>query len=281
MSPKITYLVSSYNSGRFLNEHLQDLQNQIDPNFEVIVVVPDSPDTDRFVAEGWSRRDKRIRTVFKTEKEPYGSSWLTAWELARGEFVVNSNTDDFHHPRFTEIFYDHMSSALKRCPYTAKQAGILRVGPPVGFSYAGIMIRSERGHITSQGYRPQFDRDLFTRECHCGPQVCWRNDTAFRYDVDWGLMWERSREYTSAFDYWLWLYFMSLGYNGSTIDQILTIYTQRSDSLENRNKCANNYETFASISEFFPHHFGTTITGLDEFKDFSNLPNRMEWINSA
>lgn len=275
--PKLSYLVSSYDSGSYLAQHLADFQNQTDPDFEVIVVVPDSPGTDAIVARQWVQRDSRIKLIEKDEREPYGTSWLTAWEAAQGDFVVNSNSDDFHHPRFTEVFHTYMSAALQRCPMDAKQAAICRVGPPVGFSYAGIVVRDETGRVLGQGLRPPFNLDLFSRECHCGPQVCWRNDAAFRDHVDWEHLHRRASVLDSGFDYACWLYFMSLGYIGLTIPEILTIYTQRHDSIENRNKWLNNWDTFVSIAEYFPHHIGSSIKGVDEFKDFPRVPHRATW----
>ena len=91
-------------------------------------------------------------------------------------------------------------------------------------------------------------------------------------------MWARASEYKSAFDYWLWLYFMSLGFEGYAVHPILTTYTQRADSIENRDKWENNWETYSAISEFFPHNFRNYLKHAKEFIDFENRPPREAWV---
>jgi glycosyltransferase involved in cell wall biosynthesis len=261
--PKLSYLVSTYDSAHYLDLHLENLiKNQTDSDFEVIVVNPDSPSTDGFIARKWEDVDSRIKYIYWPHREPYGASWLRAWKNARGKFVVNSNTDDFHQPMFTAKFYEAMS----------------RASDDVGFCYSGLVVINENGDIVGGGNKPPFNHELMSRECWAGPQVCWRNDEKFNNSLDWDLMQTRADEYHSAFDYWLWLYFMSKGYDGVVIPEQLTIYTQRSDSIENSNKWANNWETYSAISEFFPHNFKNHLKHAKEFIEFDNRPHREDWI---
>jgi len=266
---KLSYLVSTYNSGHFLDRHIADLlENQTDPNFEIVVVNPDSPDTDGFIAQKWADADSRVKYIFHPEREWYGESWLRAWRHAEGEFVINSNTDDFHDPRTTELVHKHLKYATSR----------INLNNKVGFCYGGITILNEDLSVQGRGIKPPFDFELMTRECWAGPQVAWRNDKEFIEKLDWKLMDERAASYRSAFDYWLWLYFMSLGYGGHVIQDFITIYTQRADSIENSNKWANNWETYAAISEFFGHNMDGELSHAVEFRDFSALPPKDEWV---
>lgn len=268
--PKLSYLVSTYNAGHFLEGHLADLlEKQTDPDFEIVIVNPNSPGTDEIVAQKWAAVDSRIKYVYHEQREWYGASWMRAWRHASGEFVCNSNTDDYHHPRFTEIMHTYMSVATSRMHATKNE---------VAFGYAGIHVIDEKKQIKGGGYRPAFDFEKMSYECGAGPQVCWRNDERFKSRLDWSLIDLRANTYRSAFDYWLWLYFMSLGYHGVAVPEILTVYTQRPDSIENSNKWQNNWETFAAISEFFPHHFTGHLKHAREFADFKNLPDKQEWI---
>jgi glycosyltransferase involved in cell wall biosynthesis len=263
--PKLSYLVSTYDSAGYLDLHLENLlNNQTDPDFEIVVVNPNSPGVDGHIAEKWRSVDNRIKYIYHPQRETYGSSWLRAWQYAKGEFVVNSNTDDLHQRSFTADFYDTMSKANSQ----------------VAFCYSGLTVSNVTGQIIGGGIKPPFDFDLMSRECWAGPQVCWRNDGEFVNSLDWGLMHRRAEEYKSAFDYWLWLYFMSEGYIGTVIPKQLTIYTQRSDSLENTNKWENNWETYSSISEFFPHHFKNHLKHAKEFINFENRPSRDEWVQA-
>ena len=269
--PKLSFLVSTYNSGSFLDTHIANLiEGQTDHDFEIVVVNPDSPDTDGVIAQKWAAIDPRINYVYWPQREPYGASWLRAWRCAKGEFVMNSNTDDLHEPRTTEIVYRHMKLATSQ----------LRGGPKIGFGYGGITVINEKMQLLGRSLKPPFDFQLMSSECWAGPQVIWRNDEAFRTNVDRGLMDTRAEQYKSAYDYWLWLYFMSLGYHGYVIPEMLTIYMQRPGSIENSNKWRNNWETYAAISEFFSHNFDSKLKHAKEFRDFKQLPPRDEWIST-
>lgn len=268
---KLSYIVATYNCPTWLDLHIGDLINrQTDDDFEVVVVHHDSPSYDVDVGEKWSNIDPRVRNVHDKDYGCYGPAWLYGWKEAKGRFVVNSNTDDFHHPDFTKEFYKNMVLA------TTDKVN----SNPVAFSYAGLQVVDEFGRIMGGGLKPEFDFERMSHECWAGPQVCWRNDEEFRNKVDWDLMHERARSYTSAFDYWLWLYFMSMGYHGHVIQKVLTIYTQRQDSVENSNKWANNWETYAAISEWFPHNFSSHLKHAKEFQDFNNLPDKASWIET-
>jgi len=267
--PKLSYLVSTYDSGAFLDAHFADLiERQTNPDFEIVVVNPDSPGTDNFIAQKWAAIDPRVKYIYYHKREPYGASWLRAWKNASGEFVMNSNTDDFHEPQTTETVYKHMKLAI----------GVMNTGKKIGFGYGGMTVIKPGGQIVGRGLKPKFDFELMSRECWAGPQVIWRNDDAFKNELDWSLMEKRAAEYTSAYDYWLWLYFMSLGYHGYVIPELLTVYTQRPDSIENSNKWRNNWETYAAISEFFGHNFDGHLKHAKEFRDFSSLPPKDEWV---
>lgn len=265
---KLSFLISTYDSGQYLDRRLHNLLiGQTEQDIEVVIVNPNSPGTDDIIAQKWAAQDKRINYIYVPEREPYGTSWLRAWKAAKGEFVTNANADDFVAEKFTEIVYKHMKVATS--PFH---------GQKIAFGYTGIQVTDEFGRILGGGSKPDFDFEVMSRECWAGPCVTWRNDKAFKDSLDWNLMEERSRQHTSAYDYWLWLYFMSLGYHAVSIPEILTIYTQRAGSIENSDKWSNNYQTYRSIAEFFPQHFSNHLKHAKEFVDFNNPPPREEWL---
>lgn len=281
--PSISYLVSTYDAGHFLNRHLDDLLNkQTRTDFEVIIVNPNSPGSDDAVAKKWLQLDDRIQYIYHPERETYGCSWLRAWEVAKGEFVSNSNTDDYHHPTFTERMYNEMFAAQQQCPMSPQNASMLRVGPPIGFGYAGVVVLNEQGQCVGRGIKPRFNFQEYSHTCYGGPQLIWSNDQQFKNSLDWDLMRQRASEHISAFDFWLILYFMSIGWYGLSVQELLTFYTQRPNSIEHQHYgTGSTYESLASISEFFPHHFGGKLKKHKEFQDFTNLPVKEEWIEMA
>jgi len=264
MCPKISYLVSTYNTPSFLDKHIPDLlYNQTDPNFEIIVINPTSPSYDGDVADKWVKKDSRVRLLTTPDYGSYGSAWLNGWKIAEGEYIVNSNVDDSHFPRFTEVFYNTMQTLS------------LRSDAPYWFCYAGWQVVDKNGNLMHQALKPPFNYERFKYECTAGPQVCWSNSLEFKAVLDWDLMWKRALEHQSAWDYWAWLYFLNIGAKGYTIPEILTIYMQRVDSIENRSPQKNTFEALSSIAEFFPNSLPSEFP---EFKDFNNLPPKEEWI---
>lgn len=261
---KISYLVATYDTASYLNTHIAGLlKHQTDPDFEIVVINHESPGADLEVAQEWAKRDERVIVLDEKDYGCYGPAWLQGWKKARGQFVCNSNVDDSHHPEFTAKFHYVMSNTSLH----------------IAFCYAGWCVVDEvTGQIVSNGTKPEFDFDVMSRECWAGPQVCWRNDEKFRDQMDWGYLFRRATVLTSGFDYALWLYFMSLGYYGTVIPEILTYYLRREDSVENSNKWMNNWDTYVAIAEHFPHHFKNRLKHAKEFAGFPRVPQRDTWI---
>lgn len=262
---KISFLVSAYKSERFMDRRLRNLlSEQSDRESEVIVIDSNSPENEQAIVEKWQGLfPDRLRYIRQSERTPYGVSWIEGWKIARGKFVCNANTDDFCRPNFTSTVFDNFSKSNS------------------AFCYTGIHVINELGETLGGGLREPFNRELMSRECHAGPCVAWQNSKEFIDSLNWSLMERRAWEYMSAFDYWLWLMFLSLGHDGLAIPDILTIYTQRPGSIENSNKGRNNWETYAAISEFFPKHFqpgGRLYEEASEFADFGNLPEVDDWV---
>jgi glycosyltransferase involved in cell wall biosynthesis len=265
VKPLISYLVSTYNGARFLHGRLNNLLNeQTEKAIEVVIVNPNSPGADGAIAEYWTSIDSRVRYIEVPFRETYGSSWLRAWKAAAGEFVCNANVDDKLHPEFSTKMYSYMSSMFNK----------------VGFGYSDIhVVRESDLRVVGISSKKWFDLDTFSYECHAGPAVMWRNSESFNASLDWTLMEKRATQHVSAFDYWLWLYMCSLGYYGCVLKEALVWYLQRPDSIEHQNYGgASTYESLASISEFFPHHFRNRLKEFKEFVDFSNLPPKDEWV---
>ena len=65
-------------------------------------------------------------------------------------------------------------------------------------------------------------------------------------------MFKAGQEYRSAFDYWLVLYFTSLGATGVSIPNCFSISNQRADSLEQSDKELSGFEALRAIKTFYP-----------------------------
>lgn len=247
VKPYISYINSCYNAEPFLNGFIENMLKQSEDDFEIIIVDSQSNDKSIEIAKKWQAQDDRIRIIQQPVRTPYGVSWLDGWKEARGMIVANSNSDDLSYP------WRH--SQVKN---TAMARRITRMVHPPAFYYGGYETRIN-GSIAAWGSPPPFSVEDMSQFFRCGVHIHW--DNGLRNKVDWDLMYRRANEYKSAFDYWLVLYFMSLGAVGVPIKNCFSIYNQRPDSLEQSDKERNTFESLRAIEEFYP--YGKSILALE------------------
>jgi len=246
--PEISYINSCYNAERFLDGLIENLLTQDREDFELIIVDSKSTDNSMAIAQAWERKDPRIKVYQQGIRTPYGVSWLDGWREAQGRIVGNSNSDDRSYQwRGTKVLEAHLADSVTRDV------------KPLRFYYGGYETRVD-GVVTARGVPPHFSEDDMSRFFRCGVHVHWENDR-LRIRADWDRMYKAANEYKSAFDYWLVLYFMSLGAKGIPINSCFSIYNQRKDSLEQSDKERNTFESLRAIEEFYPN--GHCITALE------------------
>lgn len=267
--PKISFLVSTYNGDKYLNQRLHNLLNeQLEKDIEVIVLNPASPGKDELIVKSWLEKDLRLKYIQLSYRNNYGEAWLDMWRQASGNYVCNANVDDRLSENFTTAVFNRFADS------TAE----------IAFIYTDMVVLNPFGQIVGRAHRPDFNFDDMTRNCLTGPAVTWLNSPPFKRLLDWRLMYERARQHVSAFDYWLFLYFCKLGYKGVSLQDpsAFVYYLQRPDSIEHQNYGkGSTYESLASISEFFPHNLqpgGRLYKDHKEFADFNNLPPKEEWV---
>lgn len=236
--PDITYINSCYNAERFLDGLVANLIEQHHEDFELLIVDSASTDSSRQIARSWVEKDQRVRLIEQAKRTPYGVSWLDGWQEARGRVVGNSNSDD----RSYQWRGNKVVEAMI-------QRTITRSLKPPAFYYGGYETRVD-GRPIAKGTPPPYSVEDMSQFFRCGVHVHW--DNKLREIVDWSRMYDAAYKYRSAFDYWLVLYFMSLGAEGVPIPSCFSIYNQRKDSLEQADKERNTFESISAIQEFFP-----------------------------
>ncbi len=239
--PDISFITSVYNAELFLDGLIENIRQQSHEDYQHIIVDSASTDHSLYIARRWEKKDSRIRVIEQDERTSYGLSWLTGWGVAEGKVVCNSNADDRSYPwRATQVLAEY--------DFHARRDGILR--QEKNHFYYGGYETHVNGVKTTQGIPPIYSEDDMSRFFRCGVHVHW--DNQLRRMVDWELMCKASNEYRSAFDYWLVLYFMSLGAIGHNISSCFSIYNQRKDSLEQSDKERNTFESLRAIEIFYP-----------------------------
>ncbi len=248
--PIISYINSCYNAQDFLDGFIDNMLCQDFPDFELIIVDSKSTDDSLNIAKSWQARDERIKIIEQTERTPYGKSWLEGWKAARGFIVANSNSDDRS--------YQWRGRKVREA-YQQQHNGLTRDVKLPAFYYGGYETRIN-GTTTARGVPPPFTISDMSQFFRCGVHIHW--DNRLRSEVDFEKMEKAAYEYRSAFDYWMVLYFMSLGAIGIPINSCFSIYNQRKDSLEQSDKERNTFESLRAIEEFFPN--GESITALEK-----------------
>jgi glycosyltransferase involved in cell wall biosynthesis len=239
--PKFSYVVSTYNAADYLPGLVRDLSLQSDNDHEVIIVDSCSADDTEEVVARLRSQDSRVVYHRQNERTPYGVSWLKGWEMSNGLVVANSNTDDRSHP--------WRSVQVGVAAYEAsRRDGILRQ-EKYRFYYGGYETRRDNV-VVAKGVPPRFSVDDFQQYFRCGPHIHW--DNKISGIVDWNRMYDAAFKLRSAFDYWMVLYFISLGVTGVNIPSCFTIYNQRDDSIEQSDKDRSSFESLYAIEEFFP-----------------------------
>ena len=97
----VSVIVPCYNQAIYLPEALNSLLAQTYQCWEAIVVNDGSPDETEKVALEYTRKDSRIRYVFK-ENGGLSSARNKGIELAQGEFILPLDADDIIHPEYME-----------------------------------------------------------------------------------------------------------------------------------------------------------------------------------
>jgi glycosyltransferase involved in cell wall biosynthesis len=103
MHPEISVLVSTYNSRRFLEKKLKEVQQQTHfKQAEFLFIETASPERERDVLAPFCRQNSNCRLVATDDRRTLYEAWNLGWDQARSPFLCYSNMDDTMHPRLLE-----------------------------------------------------------------------------------------------------------------------------------------------------------------------------------
>lgn len=92
--PTVSFVVIAYNVERYIADCLQSLQNQTNPDFEVVVVDDASTDSTKSVIESAIQNDSRFSLIAKDKNEGAHLARRTGVSHATGKYVVFVDGDD-------------------------------------------------------------------------------------------------------------------------------------------------------------------------------------------
>ena len=163
--PKVSVIISTYNSEEFMRGRLDNLIDQtMFNNIEIIIVNSGSEQNEEKIISEYLLKYANIKYLKTAERETIYKAWNRAIRLSAGEFITNANTDDRLRKDALEILINFISSR-----------------PSVALVYADQYI----SNIPNQNYgeaskgkrsfRPQYGRIKLFRGYLAGSQSLWRN----------------------------------------------------------------------------------------------------------
>ncbi len=156
----VTVVTSLYRGARYLRGYLDGLSAQTIPErLQVAVVHNDPLPEDVEIIESFRRERPDIRLIhLQVPLEGLYESWNRAVRETNGDYLAIWNVDDVRMPDSLE-----------------RQAALLDSDPSLVATYGDMVFVRSPGAVegTRKTY-PEFDRELFTRECVTGPFLMWR-----------------------------------------------------------------------------------------------------------
>lgn len=163
---KVSAIVSTYNSEKFIRGCLEDLVNQTlfqKGELEIVVVDSGSQQNEKAIVGEFRQKYKNIKYIRTKERETVYAAWNRGIKAASGKYVTNANTDDRHRKDALEVMAKELDD-----------------DPNVILVYADVFVtnfpcESFANHIRC-GYhiRPDYSPDIMLSGCHMGPQPMWR-----------------------------------------------------------------------------------------------------------
>jgi glycosyltransferase involved in cell wall biosynthesis len=99
--PKITVIMSVYNTEKYVAQAIESILNQTFTNFEFIIFDDGSTDRSREIIERYAIRDKRIISVYNNKNKGYVGfikNLNRGLKMARGRYIARMDADDISLP---------------------------------------------------------------------------------------------------------------------------------------------------------------------------------------
>ncbi|TQS70181.1 glycosyltransferase [Rhodobacteraceae bacterium] len=106
--PKVSVLISSYNSAQYLQLAVGSMQAQTWRNIEILVTDDLSTDGSREILQQMAADDPRIKVIENTYTRGTYGNRNAMLEVATGEFVTVHDSDDWSHPEMIERQVRHL-----------------------------------------------------------------------------------------------------------------------------------------------------------------------------
>jgi glycosyltransferase involved in cell wall biosynthesis/cellulose synthase/poly-beta-1,6-N-acetylglucosamine synthase-like glycosyltransferase len=121
---KVSAIISTYNSEKFIRGCLQDLVEQTlyeKGELEIIVVDSASPQNEKSIVQEFQKKYPNIIYERTSERETLYAAWNRAIKMSRGCYITNANTDDRHRFDALEVMANYLDERPEICLVYADQ----------------------------------------------------------------------------------------------------------------------------------------------------------------
>lgn len=104
-NPKVSILVPIYNVEKYLRRCVDSVLSQDFKDYELILVNDGSPDRCPHICDEYAAKDSRVKVVHK-KNGGLVSARLAGFKVARGEYVIHLDSDDYLLPEAVSTLYN-------------------------------------------------------------------------------------------------------------------------------------------------------------------------------
>ncbi len=106
--PKISVLMSVYNSEKYLNYSIESILSQSFKDYEFIIIDDGSTDDSLKIIESYKQKDKRIIIIHNTKNIGTTKSLNKGLLIAKGKYIARMDADDWSYPNRLLQQYEFM-----------------------------------------------------------------------------------------------------------------------------------------------------------------------------
>ncbi len=216
----VSIITPIYNAAKFIDATVRSVLAQTYKNWELLVADDGSTDNSRDIVEQYARRDLRIRLLRLDKNQGVAAARNAAIRAARGRYIAFLDSDDLWHPQKLEKHITFMRRRKAKLSYTA---------------YSKIDEDHDRGVGSQRSVRVPnevtYEQLLMSNVIGCSTAI---------YDAH-----AISKHYLRAVgheDYILWLGILKRYGSAHGLNEPLTAYRVRANSISGKKLRAARYQ---------------------------------------
>jgi len=171
MNPKISVIMSAYNSEAYIAEAIESILNQTVKDFEFIIFEDGSTDNTKKIVQRYSKKDKRIIPVYNKRNVGYVGfirNLNRGLNLAKGKYIARMDSDDISLQQRFKIQYN----------YLEKNRDIFLIGSrAININPWGKILGITRNTTGIEKIKEKLEEE----NCIIHPSIMFRNEKILKY----------------------------------------------------------------------------------------------------